>query len=58
MGILLTFLGMANTPHRNEKVEKKVVNTPDHREEMKLAQLEAYMSADDNEGIANLSLYL
>ena len=58
MGILLTFLGMANTPHRNENVEKKVVITPDDREKMKLAQLEAYMSADDNEGIANLSLYL
>ena len=58
MGILLTFLGMANAPHENEKVAKQVVNTPDDREEMKLAQLEAYMSADDNEGIANLSLYL
>ncbi len=58
MGILLTFLGMANAPHKNEKVAKQVVNTPDDREEMKLAQLEAYLSADDNEGIANLSLYL
>ena len=59
MGILLTFLGLAHIPHKSEKVkEEQAVNTSDDRKEMKLAQLESYMSADDNQGIANLALYL
>ena len=58
MGVLLTFLGLAQAPRKNEKVAKQIVDNLDRREEMKLAQLESYMSADDSQGIANLALYL
>ncbi|MDJ0687892.1 MAG: hypothetical protein QNJ41_05245 [Xenococcaceae cyanobacterium MO_188.B32] len=60
MSVLLSFLGLAHIPHKNEQVrgKEREVNTFDERKEMKLAQLESYMSADDNQGIANLALYL
>ena len=59
MSVLLSFLGLAHIPHKTEKiqVEEREVNSLDERKEMKLAQLESYMSADDNQGIANLALY-
>ena len=60
MSVLLTFLGLAHFPHKSEQVQVKEreINTFDERKEMKLAQLESYMSADENQGIANLALYL
>ena len=57
MTVLFTFLGLVHPPHKKEKVAKQVVDNLDNREEMRLAQLESYMSADDNHGIADLSLY-
>ncbi|MGK7952594.1 MAG: hypothetical protein AB4368_28345 [Xenococcaceae cyanobacterium] len=57
MSILLTFLGFAQAPFRKEQEKKQTVNTMEDRKEMKLAQLESYMGADDNQGIADLSLY-
>ena len=58
MNVLLTFLGLGHFLSNNEKVKKQKVNNLDNLEEMKFAQLESYMSGDDNGGIANLSLYL
>ncbi|MGK7935004.1 MAG: hypothetical protein AB4206_04275 [Xenococcaceae cyanobacterium] len=58
LGVLLTLLGLSPTPLKNEKVGEVVVNNSEDREKMKLAQLESYLSADDNQGIINLSLYL
>ena len=60
MGILSTFLGLALAPRKREEVvvEKQEVDNVNDREEMKLAQLEYYMTADDNQGIVNLALYL
>ena len=57
MSILFTFLGLTQAPFRKQQATKQTVNTVDSREEMKLAQLEFYMSADDNQGVADLSLY-
>ncbi len=57
MGILLTFLGFAQAPFKKEQEKEQTVNTIEDRKEMKLAQLESYMGADDNQGIADLSLY-
>ena len=58
MNILLTFLELVHTPHAKTKAKKQAVNNPDNREAIKLTQLESYLSADDNQGIANLALYL
>ena len=57
MGGLFSFIGLVLAPHQKEKVEEQVVNNLEDREEMKLAQLESYLSADEHQGIANLSLY-
>ena len=58
MSGLLTFLGLAHAPHAKTKVKEQAVNGPDNRDAIKLTQLESYLSADDNQGIANLALYL
>ena len=58
MGILLTSLGLVYASPKNQKTKEQVENNPDNREAIKLTQLESYMRADDNQGIANLSLYL
>lgn len=57
MGILLTFLGLVQAPRQKGQVKDQAVNTSEDREAMKLAQLESYMSADENQGVADLSLY-
>ena len=44
--------------NKSKKIEEQVVNNLEDRIEMKLAQLKAYLSTDDNRGIANLALYL
>lgn len=58
MGGLFRFIGLVLAPRFKEKVEEQVVNNLKDREEMKLAQFESYLLADENEGIANLALYL
>ena len=58
LDLLLVFLVLVSAPCKNNKVEKPAVNHLEDREEMKLAQLESYLSADDNQGIVDLSLYL
>ena len=59
MSVLLAFLGLAQAPlNRNEEVKEQAINVPDDREEMRLAQIESYLSAEDNQGVANLALYL
>ncbi len=58
MSLLLTFLGLIRTPLQAKKVETQTTDMLDDREAMKLAQLEYYMNADENQGITNLSLYL
>ena len=57
MTVLSTFLGLVHAPRKNEKVKEQVVNNLDARNEMRLAKIDSYMSADDNEGIADLALY-
>ena len=60
LGELLTWrgLGLGATPTQSNKVEEQVFNNLADREEMKLAQLEYYLLADENQGIVNLALYL
>ncbi len=60
LGALLTWLGLGlgATPPQGNKVEEPVFNNLAHREEMKLTQLESYLSAEEHQGIVNLALYL
>lgn len=59
MTILFTFLGLVQAPlSRNEPVKEQTVNLSDDREEMRLAQIESYLNTEDNQGVANLALYL
>lgn len=59
MTVLLTFLGLVQAPlTRNEQVKEQTINLSNDREEMRLAQIESYLSAEDNQGVANLALYL
>ena len=58
MGGLFSFIGLVLAPRFQEKGEEKVVTNLEDREEMKLAQVESYLLADENQGIANLALYL
>ena len=58
MGGLFSFIGLLLTPRFQDKGEEKVVTKFEDREEMKLTQLESYLMADENKGIANLALYL
>jgi hypothetical protein len=58
MSKYLGFLGFVYghlSAKSNSKSEVKYAE-PEH--EMKLAQLEEYLTADDNQGISNLALYL
>ena len=57
LSILLIWLGIVAASCPNNQVEQKINNLKD-REEMKLAQLESYLMADDNQGIVDLTLYL
>lgn len=57
MTILLTFLGLVQPPRKKEQVTEETVNTSENREAMKLAQLESYLGADENQNIADLALY-
>ena len=57
LSILLIWLGIVAASGQNNQVEQKINNLKD-REEMKLAQLESYLMADDNQGIVDLTLYL
>ena len=58
MSVLLTFLELVRTPRQVEEVEEQKIDMVDDREEMKLAQLEYYMTADENQGIVDLALYI
>ena len=58
LALALILLELLSASHQNERVEKRGINNFDDREEMKLTQLESYLSADDNQGIVDLSLYL
>ena len=58
MGGLFSLIGLVLAPRSQEKSEEQVVNNLEDREEMKLAQLESYLSADENQGLVNLALYL
>lgn len=55
---LLNWLGLVSAPTQSNKVEEQVFNHLAHREEMKLAQLQFYLRADDHQGIVNLALYI
>ncbi len=57
MSKYLGFLGFVYN-HFSAKSTSKAEENLDHEQEMKLAQLEEYLTADDNQGISNLALYL
>lgn len=57
MGGLFSFIGLVLAPRSQQKVEEQVVTNFEDREEIKLAQLESYFLADDNQGLVDLSLY-
>ena len=58
LGMFLILLGLLSTPTQNNQAKEQVVTDLEDREDMKLAQLESYLKADDNQGLVNLSLYL
>lgn len=58
LGLALIVLELLSASHQNGRVEKREITNLDDREEMKLTQLESYLSADDNQGIVDLALYL
>ena len=57
-GMFLILLGLLSAPTQNNQAKEQVVTNLEDREDMKLAQLESYLKADDNQGLVNLSLYL
>ncbi len=56
--MFLILLGLLSAPTQNNQAKEQVVTNLEDREDMKLAQLESYLKADDNQGLVNLSLYL
>ena len=58
LGMFLILLGLLSAPTQNNQAKEQVVTNLEDREDMKLAQLESYLKADDNQGLVNLSLYL
>lgn len=57
LSVLLIWLGLIAASRPNNPVKKHIVNNLEDRKEMKLAQLESYLKADDNQGLVDLSLY-
>jgi hypothetical protein len=58
MSKYLGFLGFVYAHLQAKSTSKPEVIYTEQENEMKLAQLEEYLSADDNQGISNLALYL
>ena len=58
LGMFLILLGLLSAPTQNDQAEEQVVTNLEDREDLKLAQLESYLKADDNQGLVDLSLYL
>lgn len=57
LNVLLIWLGLIAASYPNNPVKEQIVNNLEDRKEMKLAQLESYLKADDNQGLVDLSLY-
>ncbi len=58
LGMFFILLGLLSAPIQNDQAEEQVVTNQEDREDLKLAQLESYLKADDNQGLVDLSLYL
>lgn len=58
MSKYLGFLGFVYGHLQAKSNCKPEITYTEHEQDMKLAQLEEYLSADDNQGISNLALYL
>ena len=56
LNVLLIWLGLIAASRPNNPVKEHIVNNLEDRKEMKLAQLESYLKADDNQGLVDLSL--
>ena len=57
LSVLLIWLGLIAAYRPNNQVKEHIVNNLEDRKDMKLAQLESYLKADDNQGLVDLSLY-
>jgi hypothetical protein len=58
MSKYLGFLGFVYSHFSAKSTRKTEINYNEPENEIKLAQLEEYLTADDNQGISNLALYL
>ncbi|MBE9170069.1 hypothetical protein IQ238_21950 [Pleurocapsales cyanobacterium LEGE 06147] len=54
----LGFLGFVYGHFSAKSISKSEEKYTEQEHEIKLAQLEEYLTADDNQGISNLALYL
>jgi hypothetical protein len=58
MSKYLGFLGFVYSHLQAKSTSKPEEKYTEREHEMKLAQLEEYLTADENQGISNLALYL